>query len=393
MAEWIECKIADIGTVVGGATPSTKQTENYDNGTISWITPKDLSSFNERYIDRGERNITEIGLNSCSTQLLPKNSILFSSRAPIGYIAIAANELCTNQGFKSIIPSECIEPLFLYYLLKYNKDKIESMGSGTTFKEVSGTTMKNIVVSVPNDKIIQKKISLLLGSIDDKIENNNRINNNLEQQAQAIFANEFLSLDTLPEGWKQASLIDIADYLNGLAMQKYRPTADESGIPVLKIKELRQGCCDDNSELCSPSIKSDYIIHDGDVIFSWSGSLLVDLWCGGICGLNQHLFKVTSSKYDKWFYYAWTKHHLDRFVAVAADKATTMGHIKRDELAKAEVLIPNETDYNRIGALLQPIYEMIISNRIENKKLAATRDTLLPKLMNGEIDMSEVDYE
>ena len=219
------------------------------------------------------------------------------------------------------------------------------------------------------------------------------LNNNLEQQAKAIFSNEFLSLDTLPEGWKQASLIDIADYLNGLAMQKYRPTADESGIPVLKIKELRQGCCDDNSELCSPSIKSDYIIHDGDVIFSWSGSLLVDLWCGGICGLNQHLFKVTSSKYDKWFYYAWTKHHLDRFVAVAADKATTMGHIKRDELAKAEVLIPNEADYNRIGALLQPIYEMIISNRIENKKLAATRDTLLPKLMNGEIDMSEVDYE
>lgn len=243
------------------------------------------------------------------------------------------------------------------------------------------------------DTNTQVKTTAILKRIDAKIDLNNKINNNLEQQAQAIFANEFLSLDTLPEGWKQASLIDIADYLNGLAMQKYRPTADESGIPVLKIKELRQGCCDDNSELCSPSIKSDYIIHDGDVIFSWSGSLLVDLWCGGICGLNQHLFKVTSSKYDKWFYYAWTKHHLDRFVAVAADKATTMGHIKRDELAKAEVLIPNEADYNRIGALLQPIYEMIISNRIENKKLAATRDTLLPKLMNGEIDMSEVDYE
>ena len=220
-----------------------------------------------------------------------------------------------------------------------------------------------------------------------------KINNNLEQQAQAIFANEFLSLDTLPEGWKQASLIDIADYLNGLAMQKYRPTADESGIPVLKIKELRQGCCDNNSELCSPSIKSDYIIHDGDVIFSWSGSLLVAFWCGGICGLNQHLFKVTSNKYDKWFYYAWTKHHLDRFIAVAADKATTMGHIKRDELSKAEVLVPNKADYKRIGALLQPIYDLIIANRIENKKLAETRDTLLPKLMSGEIDISEVDYE
>ena len=206
-----------------------------------------------------------------------------------------------------------------------------------------------------------------------------------------IFENEFLSLQSLPNGWKQASLMDIADYLNGLAMQKYRPSADEIGIPVLKIKELRQGCCDGNSEFCSPSIKSDYIINDGDVIFSWSGSLLVDFWCGGICGLNQHLFKVSSSKYDKWFYYGWTKHHLDRFIAVAADKATTMGHIKRDELGKAEVFIPDESDYNRIGALLQPIYDLIISNRIENKKLASLRETLLPKLMSSELDVSDID--
>ena len=188
-------------------------------------------------------------------------------------------------------------------------------------------------------------------------------------------------------------MIDIADYLNGLAMQKYRPAADEVGIPVLKIKELRQGCCDATSEVCSPNIKTNYIIHDGDVIFSWSGSLLVDFWCGGICGLNQHLFKVTSSVYDKWFYYSWTKHHLERFISVAADKATTMGHIKRDELSKAEVLIPNKADYIRIGSLLHPIYDLIITNRIESKKLAETRDTLLPKLMSGEIDISEVDYE
>lgn len=391
MAEWIKCKISDIGTVVGGATPSTKKPENYENGTIAWITPKDLSTFTGRYIQRGERNITEIGLKSCSTQLLPKDTVLFSSRAPIGYVAIAANEVCTNQGFKSVVPNENTDPLFLYYLLKYNKDKIEGMGSGTTFKEVSGNTMKNIVVSVPTDKKVQKRISSMLGSIDDKIEENERINNNLEQQAKAIFSNEFLTLETLPDGWKQASLIDIADYLNGLAMQKYRPTADETGIPVLKIKELRQGCCDDNSELCSPSIKSEYIIHDGDVIFSWSGSLLVDFWCGGICGLNQHLFKVTSKNYDKWFYYAWTKHHLDRFIAVAADKATTMGHIKRDELAKAEVLIPNEANYNRIGTLLQPIYDLIIANRIENKRLAETRDILLPRLMSGELDVSDIE--
>ena len=300
---------------------------------------------------------------------------------------------CSNDVLV-FVPKPNTDKDFLYYVLADDDFFTYSMATSKGTKMPRGDKTSIMQYEVPLiDLQVQKKIASVLKALDERIKLNNEINNNLEQQAQAIFANEFLSLDTLPEGWKQASLIDIADYLNGLAMQKYRPTADESGIPVLKIKELRQGCCDDNSELCSPSIKSDYIIHDGDVIFSWSGSLLVDLWCGGICGLNQHLFKVTSSKYDKWFYYAWTKHHLDRFVAVAADKATTMGHIKRDELAKAEVLIPNESDYNRIGALLQPIYEMIISNRIENKKLAATRDTLLPKLMNGEIDMSEVDYE
>ena len=179
MAEWVECKISDIGTVVGGATPSTKKPDNYKNGTIAWITPKDLSTFSGRYIQSGERNITEIGLNSCSTQLLPKNTVLFSSRAPIGYVAITANDVCTNQGFKSVIPNENTDPIFLYYLLKYNKDKIEGLGSGTTFKEVSGSMMKNIVVSVPKDKKIQERIASVLNSIDNKIEENERINNNL----------------------------------------------------------------------------------------------------------------------------------------------------------------------------------------------------------------------
>lgn len=179
MTEWIDCKISDIGTVVGGATPSTKKNENYEGGQISWITPKDLSTFDVRYIERGERNITEIGLKSCSTQLMPRNTILFSSRAPIGYIAIAAKELCTNQGFKSIIPNENIYWLFLYYLLKYNKDRIEALGSGTTFKEISGSTMKNIEVRVPKLKKVQSKIASILALIDDKIELNLKINNNL----------------------------------------------------------------------------------------------------------------------------------------------------------------------------------------------------------------------
>ena len=300
---------------------------------------------------------------------------------------------CSNDVLV-FVPKPNTDKDFLYYVLADDDFFTYSMATSKGTKMPRGDKTSIMQYEVPLiDLQVQKKIASVLKALDGKIKLNNEINNNLEQQAQAIFTNEFLSLETLPDGWKQASLIDIADYLNGLAMQKYRPLTDETGIPVLKIKELRQGCCDDNSELCSPNIKSDYIIHDGDVIFSWSGSLLVDFWCGGVCGLNQHLFKVTSAKYDKWFYYAWTRHHLDRFIAVAADKATTMGHIKRDELAKAEVLIPNEKDYNRIGALLQPIFDLIISNRIENKKLAETRDTLLPKLISGEVDISEGDYE
>ena len=236
----------------------------------------------------------------------------------------------------------------------------------------------------------QKRIACICEAITEKIETNNHINDNLQQQALAIFQRELLRDGELPEGWSSGSLLDIANYLNGLAMQKFRPGDGENGLPVLKIKELRQGSCDASSELCSPSIKPEYIVHDGDVIFSWSGSLLVDLWCGGTCGLNQHLFKVTSEKYPKWFYYAWTAHHLARFVAIAADKATTMGHIKREELAKAEVVIPDAASMERIGGILQPMYDLIISNRIENRKLAALRDTILPQLMSGELDVGDL---
>lgn len=212
--------------------------------------------------------------------------------------------------------------------------------------------------------------------------------------AQAIFKSWFIDFEPFggvkPSDWKTANLTDIAEYLNGLAMQKYRPLDNEESLPVLKIKELRQGIFDSSSDLCSANIKSSYIIQDGDVIFSWSGSLLVDFWTGGIGGLNQHLFKVSSQEYDKWFYYSWTKYYLDEFVAIATDKATTMGHITRKSLEKAEILIPNDHDYKSIGLLLAPTYNQIISNRIENRKLMEVRNSLLPKLLSGEIPVNQV---
>lgn len=171
-------KLSELGEIVGGSTPSTKDITNYD-GEISWITPKDLANHNNIFIENGERSITIKGFNSCSVKMLPKNSILFTSRAPIGYIAIAKKELCTNQGFKNIIPNSKVDYLFLYYLLKYNKEYIANYGSGTTFKEISGTIMKNIEINIPETIKEQKKIANILYSIDQKIELNSHINDNL----------------------------------------------------------------------------------------------------------------------------------------------------------------------------------------------------------------------
>ena len=376
----MKCKLEEIVDVTMGQSPKSEYYNTEKNG-YPFLQGNRTFGFKYPTFDT---------YTTVMTKYAKARDVIMSVRAPVGALNITPVDMCLGRGVCSLRMKNGNQS-FLFYMMKHYVSHLLKKESGTVFGSVNRNDINSLEVDIPEDVEEQRKIARYLEMIDDKIELNNAINNNLEQQARTIFINEFLSLKTLPDGWKQAGLIDIADYLNGLAMQKYRPTDDEIGISVLKIKELRQGCCDNNSELCSPNIKSEYLIHDGDVIFSWSGSLLVDFWCGGICGLNQHLFKVTSSKYNKWFYYAWTKHHLDYFISVAADKATTMGHIKRDELAKAEVFIPNESDYSRIGALLQPIYDLVISNRIENKKLVSLRDTLLSKLMSGELNVSNLD--
>ena len=159
------------------------------------------------------------------------------------------------------------------------------------------------------------------------------------------------------------------------------------------LRQQREGFFDESSDLCSKNIKEECIVYDGDVIFSWSGSLLVDIWTGGTCGLNQHLFKVTSSNFDKWFYYCWTKFYLDQFILIAKDKATTMGHIKRQHLEESLVLIPDKETYKNLTNLFKPLFEYLIKNKIEIKKLQSLRDTLLPKLMSGEIDVSKINCD
>ena len=375
--EWKKCKISDIGTVMGGATPSTKKAENYDGGTIAWITPKDLSTFNGRYIKCGERNITEKGLNSCSTQLLPRNTVLFSSRAPIGYIAIAANEVCTNQGFKSVIPNDDTDPLFLFYLLKYNKDKIESMGSGTTFKEVSGNTMKNIFVNVPTDKRVQEKIASILGAIDDKIELNNAINNNLEQQVSALYQSWFEDFEptngVCPENWSTRTLATIADISSGKRPPvKSEVYSQETPISIVGAASVMG--------FTSEANHTDKILVIGRV-----GTHGVIQRFNTPCWTSDNTLVITSH------FYEFTNQILRRIDYSSMNRGSTQPLITQGDMKKIVVLVPDKETLAKFEKLAGSLMAQWESNNDENVKLASLRDTLLPKLMSGELDVSDID--
>ena len=336
---------------------------------------------------------------------LGKHTILYSIDGTIGNIARYRGEKCVlGKGacYLNCNP-QIVESSYLYYQLQgpHFKSYIHLMSTGSTIKHISLKTMREYVFELPS-LTDQRRIASILSSLDRKIELNNKINADLEEMAQAIFKNWFVDfepfkdgkfvdseLGMIPEGWKVGRLTEIASYMNGLAMQKFPPENDEDSLPVLKIKELGQGFCGPDSDRCSCNIKDECKVHNGDVIFSWSGTLLVDVWCGGDCGLNQHLFKVTSKEYPKWFYYYWTKHHLQEFIHIAKDKAVTMGHIKRGHLEEALVAIPDNDSMERAHELFEPILSKMISLRLENSRLSLLRDTLLPRLMSGELEVPE----
>ncbi len=214
---------------------------------------------------------------------------------------------------------------------------------------------------------------------------------NLKPEIAELFPDSFVDseLGEIPEGWEVASLDRTAHFLNGLALQKYPPTGDES-LPVIKIAQLRAGNTA-GADRCNTDVPSEYVVEDGDVLFSWSGSLECVLWTGGKGALNQHLFKVTSDRYHKWFYYLWVHHHLPQFRHIAAGKATTMGHIQRHHLSDAKVVIPSQPLDSRMTDLLEPIIEQIVQNSIQSRTLAALRDALLPKLISGELRVPDAE--
>ena len=407
--KWKTCTIADIGTVVGGATPSTKKNENYENGNIAWITPKDLAGFSGRFISHGERNITEIGLKSCSTQMMPKHSVLFSSRAPIGYVAIANNELCTNQGFKSVVPNENTDYMFLYYLLRYNKEKIENMGSGTTFKEVSGNTMRGIEVTVPESIEDQKKIASILSTIDDKIERNEAIHKNLEQQVQSIFQSWFIESSDRTT-WETGTLSDLIESTLSGDWGKESPSGKNTemvycirGADIPEVKTGNKGKMP--TRFILPKNYSAKHLVPGDIVVEISGGSptqstgraaaisqsLLDRYDHGMVCTNFCKALKPISGYSMFVYYYW-QYLYDHNVFFSYENGTT--GIKNLDISSVltveEISIPPFELITSFDSICQSIFDQTFANGLENERLAILRDTLLPKLMSGEIDVSDL---
>ena len=343
-----------------------------------------------------KQGLMSVDDENASNYILKENDIVFArtgNSTGRSYFYDGADGELVYAGFliKFSIDKKKVNPRILKY---YTHSKpyfnwVRSFDTGGTRGNINAKTYGTMPITLPSREV-QDKIVSILKSLDDKIELNRRINGNLEQQAQALFNHYFIERPDLLGKYKIGNLTEIANYLNGLAMQKFRPQMKENGIPVLKIKELGQGYTDASSDICSENIADEYKVHNGDVIFSWSGTLMVKIWCGGLCGLNQHLFKVTSEIYPKWFYYFWTKHHLNKFIRIAQDKAVTMGHIKRSDLEASEILIPQMDILAKLDAIINPLFSQIIEMKCENRNLATIRDILLPRLMSGTLKIDDL---
>ena len=400
MAEWKECTISDLGTVVGGATPSTKKLENYDGGKIPWITPKDLSSFSGRYISRGERNITEVGLRSCSTQLLPVHSVLFSSRAPIGYIAIAQNEVCTNQGFKSVVPNEDTDFMFLYYLLKHNKEAIEHMGSGTTFKEVSGNTMKGISVKVPTSIEEQKKIASVLDALDCKIERNKEINKNLEEQMQALYKSWFVDFEPFnlvrPNDWVNGTIQDLAtEIICGKTPSTKKSEYYGDDIPFITIPDMHDCvyAVSTSRKLSMLGAESQHnkMLPKNSVCVSCIGTAGLVILVPVESQTNQQINSIIPKIGISPYYIYLLMQTLSELINKLGQSGSTIVNLNKVQFSKMEATIPSDSVMRSFDEIAKPIFETILSNQQESIKLAKLRDTLLPKLMSGELDVSDID--
>ena len=374
----ITMKLKEIGKITTGKTPS-KNIKNAFGNYISFLTPKDFNG--QRYSNITERSLSIEGVENVYNYIVKGPSVSVTCiGSDMGKTIFNEKDIISNQQINSISEIDSnINPMYLYYLLYTKRKQLHFIGSaqGSTMPILNKSDFRNLEFSFPSRKE-QDIIVAKINSFDSKIEINNKINTNLEKISTEFFLN-WLS-NTHSD--KKKSLDSIANYKNGLAMQKFRPVNIKESLPVVKIRELNQGHTDSNSDLCRKDIDKSVQINTGDIIFSWSGTLLLDLWAGTEAGLNQHLFKVTSNDYPSWFIYEWTKYYLQEFQLIAESKATTMGHIKRSNLKESFAIIPNDNELTKLNNLLGPIFDNKIKIRKQNLILKQIKKQLLAKLLN-----------
>ena len=351
--------------------------------------------------------------------------IIFTREAPMGEVCMIPSglECCVGQRQVLLRPNpDVVNGRFLLFALQSPQVQHQigwNEGTGSTVSNVRIPVLEALRIPTPSLGT-QNAIAAVLGVLDDRIDLLRQTNATLESIAQAIFKSWFIDFDPvrakaegrapegmdaataalfpaefeestlglIPKGWAVRSLDSFATYLNGLALQKFPPESDEEFLPVIKIAQLRAGNTK-GADKASARLRPEYVVHDGDVLFSWSGSLEVELWCGDDGALNQHLFKVTSSEVPKWFYYLATKHFLPNFREIAAHKATTMGHIQRGHLREARIAMPSAELLNALSSLMSPLVERRVTGALHARELAAVRDALLPRLISGALRLPD----
>jgi type I restriction enzyme, S subunit len=414
--------------LVGGPFGSDLGTADYVPSGVPVIRGQNLS--NGKFVGGEFVFVSEDKADKLKANLARPGDLVFTQRGNAvlhgGQVAIVPEQpferYLVSQSQMKLTPDQTkVDSRFLYFIFTSAdyRHYLRSNAVVTGVPHINLGLLRQYSLSLP-PLVQQKAISFVLGALDDKIGLNQRMNATLGAMARTMFQSWFVDFDPVrakldgrpptaldrstaalfpehleesalghtPKGWEVRSLDQIAHYLNGLALQKY-PPGDGPTLPVIKIAQLRKGDSS-GADRCNTALPRNYVVQDGDVLFSWSGSLEVELWCGGAGALNQHLFKVTSLEFPKWFYYLWTLYHLDEFRLIAADKATTMGHIQRGHLTAAKVLIPPRPLLDAMTRTMSPLIDQIIANSVQSRTLAALRDTLLPKLLSGELDVARI---
>jgi type I restriction enzyme S subunit len=385
MSEWKQKSLAEITTKV---TDGAHHSPSEHKGGLPMFSVKDMRENGFYYCDAktiSEEEFNKLISSGCQPEiddiLIAKDgSVLkhiFRVKEKPDYVLLSSIAIVRPD-------KNVINPSFLVYAIKEPSTKdliLTNFVGGSGVPRIVLKDFKQIELPIP-DKKTQTAISSVLSSLDDKIDLLHRQNATLEKMAETLFRQWFV--EEAKEEWETLPLSGIANFLNGLACQKFPPKNEIEKLPVLKIKELSSGITE-NSDWATSEVKQEYIVKNGDVIFAWSASLMVKLWDGQDCILNQHLFKVTSEDFPKWFYYLWCKYHLAEFISIAASHATTMGHIKRGDLDEAKVFVPSPNEMQEMTEIVEPLIEKIIKNSNQIRTLTALRDTLLPKLMNGEV--------